>query len=204
MSRTDKDRPYWVVMNDRTLGRVEDHYHIFYGEKTYSRLVYRGDKIEYEPYGEPVWILRHKDGVPGLTREEDAKQHRAPLWGYPPLRARSLRWYFECRVREVRDNVYREITVPANYCSIDEPYAKDVYLNCDVRPYYVNTPGRSWYSRPKDKQDRVRNERRRRRVASQKVSQYASEYNLHGDVDDSLWAEYAPRHTPFKGGAWNW
>lgn len=52
MSRTDKDRPYWVRSVDPTENRSAYHYHTQFGKE-----VYRTYRV-YDEKGEPVWEER--------------------------------------------------------------------------------------------------------------------------------------------------
>lgn len=46
MSRTDKDRPYWVKRNDPTLLRYIDHDHLHFGEERYINVPVRDENNE--------------------------------------------------------------------------------------------------------------------------------------------------------------
>lgn len=210
MSRTDKDRPYWVIMNDRTLGTVEHHDHAAPRYRPYSRVVERGERM-LAPYGEYVWIFRHKDGTPGMTIEEDREAFPPrfwPIFGEASYLCRTgiKRWYYERRQRfEWVGRIEEPIEV--RECTIDEPYLpwrryRYYWQPCSVEPYRHNKP-HSYYQRPPNGQARKNDERSRRRKVSPAMKRFADEYNTYGEVDDSAWQDFQHRHTPLGGGYWD-
>lgn len=203
MSRTKKDRPFWVVMNDKSLGIVEHHNHTPKDFETRLRTRKRGERV-LEPYGDVQWILRYSDGTPGMTVEEDMEEnHRWCLCLGNRHYAGSLRWYFEQPQRYVWKD--REVVpIPSEGCNFRDDMHGENFMNSN-RPCYVEPPAykhpfRNYYNRPRDAEERKKNERSRRRASSQRMHALAVEYNSTGSVDED-WSETAPSHAPF-GGAW--
>ena len=209
MSRTDKDRPYWVIMNDRTLGRIERHDHRF--QRDGHWIGGKRENYRLEPYGDLVWIQRYSNETPGMTPEEHTDYRRRGNWSALRytlvIHEGHLKWYYEQRQRETYDVVKEPKWIPeATECTIDRPYSdwrryRYVADNCCD----VVVPDRHvWgaYEGPVT-QERVLDERRRRRAASTALKGMVGEYNTYGDVDDSQWLEMAPRNSPFGGGYWD-
>lgn len=203
MSRTDKDRPYWVQAQDNTLRTRERHDHDSFG-RTYSRLKVRGEKTLIE-YGEHVWIQRYSRQTPGMTPEEHKEAHRWDYWRSPYFEvARGhLRWYFERRTRyEYVGRVETQVSY-ADYCTIDEfdlPYFRHEPKPCDRMLDY----GYSYWNDRRGAEDRaLYYHRPARRAARQAMHNYVGEYNTFGEVDDSAWQDYQTRHVPWGGGYWD-
>lgn len=62
MSRTFKDRPYWVQCNDKTIQRTEKHYHApyFKYKKVFQPITLKeweekGKELSFFPYIYPLW-----------------------------------------------------------------------------------------------------------------------------------------------------
>ena len=213
MSRTYKDRPYWVKMNDRRLGTVENHDH---RERLFYRKVLERGEYQLVPCGEITWILRYSNETPGMTPEEYEESRYPTAYYYqqaklfPPhldpfVNRGHLRWYYEQPMRwEWVGRTYEDAAEIG--CDLG-PWRSGRYRdqrNCTVDIYEHNRPySRYWYNRPPNKEMREQNERRRRRSAHQNIKTMRDEYNTFGDVDDSRWNETAPNHTPFGGGWWD-
>ena len=216
MSRTDKDRPYWVIMNDRTLGTVEHHNHDLprYGGGRF--LVDKRGEYTLVQDDEPQWFLRYKNGTPGMTPEQD-KAYRYP-YGYRPYLSRFydpqpsgtlslcepvLRWYYEKPQHpEWVGRTYKEVSDPSE-CDLG-PYPSDRWKShryqCTVEPYSHNKPYRRWYAPGKDFR-RIENgkDRTRKRAG---MRNFVKEYNTHGEVEDT-WQDFQHRHAPVGGGWWD-
>lgn len=205
MSRTDKDRPYWVIMNDRTLGTVEHHYHLASNYFRAYTIVERGEYI-LVPYGEHKWILRRPDGYPGMTVEEDLKERFRYVgpWTAGLGPSRSVRWYYE---RPQRFEWVGRITRPregsTEACTADQPYTRErQYNNCTTEPYIENRPWFRYYNRPPTK-ERLSDNRQKRRHASTGLHNLINEYNTFGEVDDDDWSDKEHPHVRFNGGYWD-
>lgn len=205
MSRTDKDRPYWVIMNDRSLGTVEHHDHIARNYYFNTIIVERGERM-LVPYGDHAWILRHPDGYPGMTVDEDRAERFRYVgpWNIDLGPHKPLRWYFERRQRfEWVGRITRPRKPVSDACTIDEPYTKDFrFNNCTTEPYKENTPWFKWYNRPPT-HDRLDDNRKKRRHASQGLHNLINEYNTFGEVDDDDWPDKEHPHVRFGGGYWD-
>lgn len=210
MSRTDKDRPYWVIQNDRTLGTVEHHDHVYRHWRGY-RITKRGERT-LVPYGEPTWILRYSHQTPGMTPEEHETARYMGEFGrswrpnpdFTSSQGR-LRWYYE---QPMRYEWVGRITEPVEEferCTIDEPYQdwrrdKHTSQPCttEVPRHAVNT---GWdYPKSWQRQEYHRQTRRAKRTA---MRNFTVEYNTHGDVDDSTWQDFQTRNAPYNGGWWD-
>lgn len=210
MSRTRKDRPYWVMYNDRTLGIVEKHNHTP-RRYPYRKIIEFGER-KLVPYGEFKWILRHTDGTPGMTVDEDFYElRRFPynIWKREelPMLSRSgrLRWYYEQPMRyEYVGRVESDHDNRRNgECNIDQARTRDThwYWNCTIEPHWYKIPWKKDYG--PDKDDRKFDRHKRRQHTRRTLDNMVKEYNTTGDVDDSVWLETTTRHTPFQGGWWD-
>lgn len=198
MSRTNKDRPAWVIQNDRTHGVVEDHNHLRLGV-THTRTITRGERLLVE-CSDYMWFLRHADGTPGMTVEEDADERfHHPTWG--SVRTGGLRWYYERPVRfEWVGRTEIEVVAP-DYCTVNDWVSRESSywsIPCSLEP-----------ARRRHRCDTTKEMRRRgyhapmRRRANAAMHQFVGEYNSFGDVDDSTWQDTQHRRAPFGGGYWD-
>lgn len=206
MSRTDKDRPYWVIQNDRTLGTVEHHEHTNRHWRGY-RITKRGERM-LVPYGEPTWILRYSHETPGMRPEEYvASKYLSRSYAYrrptnvEDLFSRGhLRWYFEQPMRyEWVGRVIEEIE-DTNHCTVDETYSRRAHQPCTTE-----VPGHimRWYRDYPKSWQRREYHRQSRRAKHTAMRNFAVEYNTHGDVDDSTWQDFQSRNAPYNGGWWD-
>lgn len=196
MSRTDKDRPYWVQAQDNTLRTREYHNHDIFG-RTYSRLKVRGEKTLVE-YGEHVWILRYQYETPGMTPEEhEACQDH--YWTRIGWAHGGLRWFFERRARyEWVGRVEVPVSYP-DYCTIDEfDNRRNGWRNPCAR--YISY---RWYDRRTAEDRGLMYHRPARQASRQAMQRYVEEYNTFGEVDDSAWQDNQHRHGPWGGGYWD-
>lgn len=205
MSRTYKDRPYWVIMNDRTLGTVEHHYHLASNYFRPYNIVERGEYL-LVPYGEHKWILRRPDGYPGMTVEEDLKERFRYVgpWTAGLGPSRSVRWYYE---RPQRFEWVGRITRPregsTEACTADQPHTRErQYNNCTTEPYIENRPWFKYYNRPMT-EERLQDNRQKRRHASKGLHNLINEYNTFGEVNDDDWPDKERPHVRFNGGYWD-
>lgn len=209
MSRTYKDRPYWVIMNDRSLGTVEHHDHDSHWRRMGRyRIIERGER-QLVPYGEHKWFLRHTTGTPGMTADESVEALYPYCTRYykhiVSLTSGNLRWYYEQPQRFEWVGRVAEHTEYSDDCDLG-PYRRGGYSEqrlCTVEPTRENKPGLHYYDRPPSKEFRKANEKRRRRNASVAMRQAVVDYNTHGEADDFDFAETAPPHALFGGGWWD-
>lgn len=205
MSRTHKDRPYWVIMNDRTLGTVEHHYHIASNYFRSYNIIERGERL-LVPYGDHKWILRRPDGHPGMTVEEDLKERfgRFGPWTYDLGPSKPVRWYFEQPQRfEWVGRVTKPREASTEACTVDQPYTRErLYNDCTTEPYTENGPWFKYYNRPPTK-ERLADNRQKRRYASTGLHNLINEYNTFGEVNDDDWPDKERPHVRFNGGYWD-
>lgn len=199
MSRTDKDRPYWVKMNDRSLGTVEEHDHIDRGYRNYYRTIVPGERT-LVPYGEPRWFLRHTDGTPGMTIEEDIEARSSSYYYgrfFDPMLTRGgrLRWYYEHPQRyEYVGRVQVPVLISSGVCDIDviPRSQREVWRkNCSVEPLRHLQP------RYRDTPDKHSINRSYRRSEGPAMLKMVKEYNAEGEVDDSQWQDFNPHHDGY-------
>lgn len=198
MSRTRKDRPYWVIMNDRSLGTVEDHDHREVRYRPTQRVTNYGEKT-LVPYGEPRWFLRHTNGIPGMTIEEDIDA-RAPYsyWfrSTPDpmfVRSTNLRWYYEQPMRyEYVGRTVKYFEPHTETCDIDIPIrsSRDLWRNnCTVEPLWHRQP----HTRSRlDTESRKDLNRAYRRSSGPAMRKMVKEYNADHELDDSQWQDFKP------------
>lgn len=208
MSRTHKDRPYWVIMNDRSLGTVEHHDHRDVLRLGHYKIVSRGEP-QLVPYGEHRWFLRYAHGTPGMTVEEDMDV-RDPYgvrhFDRSVVSHRgNLRWYYEQPQRY--EYVGREVVEIDSDSRCDlGPHQPGGYLSqptCTVEPLRKNTPYLTSFNRPRSKKESKNSERSRRRNTSREMHRMVGEYRSNMFDANFEIKETAPPHSPFGGGYWD-
>ena len=192
MSRTDKDRPYWVRSNDPTLLRDEHHNHTLFGKPEYTWAVVKDEK------GEPVYedifhtkIIRISTGIV------------VPSWYYGPRVRDSIYDLFspynsqgklKAGYREetvfVRRQKKRERVIKFVYperCTIDDGNVSGYYWNTGLT-CYRNLTTVSYRDVSKEfRQQRQGRERRRTRDVLHRMTLEANSFEEE-DFDDT----YAP------------
>lgn len=124
MSRTDKDRPYWVKCNDETLLRYTDHDHVNLGRTYYRSVPVRDayNRIVYETVETTRTVFRYGAAQRFGVNEWDVEEYQFTTGDYEKyahLYRKETFEYDRPLVRRVPIVTYKD------YCTEGEPRTKD-------------------------------------------------------------------------------
>jgi len=189
MSRTRKDRPYWVRENDSTL---TNHKHLLCGKTVYKRqylVSEEGEPLYYHNKGTKIgfdWSKGYENGVTELQariHRELYKEYWVEVeydWGWFPA--------FELVV----DFVYPDECTAGQKHTKESQRFRNGTLPCTPEMPPEESRHRHGFSTQEDRAILSGSSRRKSRDT---LIGYAKEYNANGDVDDSDMDVSQHRHS---------
>lgn len=207
MSRTDKDRPYWVRCNDATEGRHVVHHHEWAGRPIFASRLKRDENGKVVTEKRSVWIAGHK-----IYHYADGHVQTVPQNWYGRKqyafydKAELLHIIIEPSHYENREFPTYELVEVGRYpdeCTIDRPreaWSRELHKLNDATCWveletYVVKP---WRHRPAKKDKHIYHSGARASELANNRN-VAKTYNAGGDVEEFDWEDYIPRQQRHIG-----
>jgi hypothetical protein len=178
MSRTKKDRPYWVRANDKTEAREESHNHLNLGKARYKRIPVldeNDEPIMEERITTYNAFREHKAWREGVTYEEAIAD--MDKWGWL-WKEQEIARYTTVKTVQVVDYVI------ADHCTINEPCVRSGgHYNFQV-PCSHHLAHQKWY--PVHKNERKAYNNKQRTYSRNTLKNVIKEINSEGDFFEDL------------------
>lgn len=207
MSRTDKDRPYWVRCNDATEGRNVVHHHEWAGRPIFQSRLKRDENGKAVTTKRPVWVPPRKsyhyaDGTVKVVPQTWYGMNNQSSYEESEL----LHVFYEPAHHENREfPAYEQVEVGRypDECTIErprEPWSRERHTINDATCWveletYVVKP---WRHRPakKDKRFYHSGARTSELINNRNLTKV---YNAGEDVEEFDWEDYIPRQQRHMG-----
>ena len=212
MSRTDKDRPYWVKENDE--GFLTDHNHLLCGKEVYKR-AYRRDedgnfiyerrthkRIEFNWASAEKRGVTYEQAIAGYTKPLRRFQYASDL-SLAEMQANNPTYGYLFREREVDLGMYATYDMVLDFvypdeCTAGQKYEKGSYrfrsIKIPCTPMLGGSYNRYSYADGPRKDDRRIYNSGRRAYTRDVLRDYAKKWNSEIEIEETEYITERHRH----------